>query len=439
MIIAKKTAKHTSLVNISATVVMVVMAVLPFHGFFTSWVGSNIGHLDLIRIWKEIVLFTLVPGLIYVAWSDVRLRQWFNRRWLVRAVLAYTTLHFLLAWLAYTRGEVNRVALIYGLIINLRFFGFFILVIIIAGKTEVLRNRWRSYILLPALVVISFGLLQLALPHDFLRHFGYGSSTIPSFQTVDQKLSFRRIQSTLRGANPLGAYMLFILPLLLLVRGKAQRLLALVLGAIVMFFSYSRSAVLGLLATAMFLVRPLVVWGKRTVFVIALGVVGVALAILVVRDNNIAQNTFFHTDETSKSAVSSNSNRLKEMKKGVTDVLREPLGRGPGTAGPASFRNDYPARIAENYFIQIGQEVGILGLGLFLTIQFFICQALWKNRKDALSKVMLALLIGLSVVNLVSHAWTDDTVSYLYWGLVAVALSPAFTGLTKKLPHPKTK
>jgi hypothetical protein len=37
----------------------------------------------------------------------------------------------------------------------------------------------------------------------------------------------------------------------------------------------------------------------------------------------------------------------------------------------------------------------------------------------------LASLIGISVINLVSHAWMDDTLSLLWWGLAGIALAPA--------------
>jgi len=36
---------------------------------------------------------------------------------------------------------------------------------------------------------------------------------------------------------------------------------------------------------------------------------------------------------------------------------------------------------------------------------------------------LLASLIGLIFVNLVSHAWADDTLAYVWWGLAGIALS----------------
>jgi uncharacterized membrane protein YuzA (DUF378 family) len=44
---------------------------------------------------------------------------------------------------------------------------------------------------------------------------------------------------------------------------------------------------------------------------------------------------------------------------------------------------------------------------------------------DDLAAALLAGLIGLTFVNMLSHAWADDTLSYLFWGLTGIALYPA--------------
>ena len=103
--------------------------------------------------------------------------------------------------------------------------------------------------------------------------------------------------------------------------------------------------------------------------------------------------------------------------------MRRPLGAGTGTAGPASVYNDHPARIAENYYIQIGQEAGVIGLALFVAINLLVAGRLWHRRGQLLPDVLLASLIGISLVNLLSHAWTDDTISYVWWGLAGAALA----------------
>jgi amino acid permease len=94
-----------------------------------------------------------------------------------------------------------------------------------------------------------------------------------------------------------------------------------------------------------------------------------------------------------------------------------------GTAGPASVYNARKTRISENYFIQITQELGWLGLAIFLAILILVGRELWLRKSDILAASLFASLIGLTVVNLVSHGWTDDTLAYLWWGLAGIAIA----------------
>src|SRR6185312_11612434 len=114
----------------------------------------------------------------------------------------------------------------------------------------------KTAVILPATVVIIFALLQfLALPYDFLSHFGYGVNTIFPYETINHNLNHLRVASTLRGANPLGAYLVLVMStaLALLLKSKPKRLSEIIwLGAalLAMFFSFSRSAWIGLIVSA---------------------------------------------------------------------------------------------------------------------------------------------------------------------------------------------
>lgn len=415
-----------------------ILVLLPFHAILTTWAGSNFGQLDLWRIWKEILILAMVPPAFWLAWRTPELKKWLISSWVPRLFGIYILLHLTLGAWALAHHQVNKTALIYTLIINLRFIGFFILCAVIASKSDFLRHNWRKLLFVPAGTVIIFGLLQkFALPYDFLRHFGYGKNTIPAYQTVDSNLDYRRLQSTLRGANPLGAYLILVISALSVYLRKNLKLFGLfLLGAlVVLFFTYSRSAEIGV-AIALGL---LVWWGfaKKTssrhialLAVILLSLAGGAL--YGFRDSQPVQDTLFHTNDNSSSQRSSNADRLQSMENGTRDVIHQPLGRGPGTAGPASFRNNQPPRIAENYFLQIGQEVGVIGVVLFITINLLVAKELWARRTDQLAKILLASLVGITFVNLLSHAWTDDTLAYLWWGLAGIALAPILNEKRKR-------
>jgi hypothetical protein len=123
-------------------------------------------------------------------------------------------------------------------------------------------------------------------------------------------------------------------------------------------------------------------------------------------------------------------------------LAHHPLGDGPGTAGPASvYNHGHPARIAENYFIQVGQETGWLGLTLFTLINVGVGYLLWLRRDDPLALSLFASLIGLTLINMLSHAWADDTLAYIWWGLAGIAMvsdpKPKIKTKTKTVPRPK--
>ncbi len=431
--------QQRGLARICGLVTAVVIILLPFHAFFTTWLGSNFGHLDAWRIWKEVLLVGLIPPTLVLLWSRPRLVKQLFANWLIRCIVAYIMLYLLLGLLALSNGNVNANALIYSWLSNLRFLGFFIVVLVIANFVPRLRTYWQQLVLLPGAIVVAFGLLQrLVLPYDFLKHFGYGDKTIPAYQTVDQKLAYRRVQSTLRGANPLGAYLVLVFGALLPGKPQLKKYLALFATAMVLFYTYSRSAWIGVVLTLAcygYLSITNTKLRRRLAVLAVVGVVVVGLGVIDQRHNKIVENTFFHTDTTSQSGQSSNTSRAAALEDGVHDIILEPFGRGPGTAGPASTRNNHPARIAEDYYLQVGQEAGMLGLILFLAINWQVSMLLYKGRQDEFNRILLATLIGISFINLLSHAWADDTLGLLWWGLAGLALSPVILSPDKHKHH----
>lgn len=425
------TAMRNQIATLAAYGLAIIFILLPFHGFFTAWAASQFGHFDLIRIWKELLIVILGIGAAWLVYKDKQLRKTLKHNPLIYLIIIYAGLEIGLGLIAYGLGKVNRNALLYGWIADLRFLAFFLVALVTAAKVPI-KQYWRVLLLLPAAIVVAFGLLQhFILPVDFLRHFGYGAKTLEPYQTVDLKTAYIRLQSTLRGPNPLGAYLILIITAssgLMLRHRKHRTILAAFLATAlaVLFFSYSRSAWIGtaigvglvtwLALPSAKLRKLLVVFGASLILIFGVG-------ILALRHNDRVENTFFHTDEHSKSLTSSNHDRTAALETGLRDIVHDPWGRGPGTAGPASLRNNHPARIAENYYLQIGQELGIVGLTIFLAINLYVAYYLWQQRQDTLASALLASLVGITFVNLLSHAWADDTLALLWWGFAGVALA----------------
>lgn len=243
-----------------------------------------------------------------------------------------------------------------------------------------------------------------------------------------------RVQSFLRGANPLGAYLVLVLSALIykvIVMEKVSlKLLAvLIISFVVLYYTYSRSAWLGVIVSCLLIVAVCLKAGKiRNKKWLLGGTCAMVLLVAIIAgafngNNRTLEVILLHTDPFAASVQDSNTVRATLLKEGLMTLKANPLGTGPGTAGPASLHNgDQPALISENYFVQIALEVGLQGVLLFLAINGLVAYYLWRSRADALALILFASLAGITVINMVSHAWTDDTLSLLWWGLAGLAL-----------------
>ena len=203
-----------------------ILVLLPFHAFLTVWLASAIDHYTLLRLWKELLLIVISAGSLYLLIKDKDLQQRFLSSRLVQLIGVYFLILFLWSVVAYVLDKVTFKAMGYGLTVNLRYLIFFLAIWIIATKSHWLQKVWPKLLLIPAAIVIIIGLLQrLVLPYDVLKHFGYNAQTIFPYQTINYDVNYVRIMSTLRGANPLGAYLVLVLSTLavLFLRFKQKR------------------------------------------------------------------------------------------------------------------------------------------------------------------------------------------------------------------------
>lgn len=419
----------------------IIILLLPFHAFITVWLSGAVGHYTLLRLWKEFLLVPITFGALIILFKDRNLRSRFFNLWLVRLILVYLLLLVICALAAYAGHHVSAKAMWYGLLVDSRFLVFFMAVLVLASQTNHLETRWQKLLLIPAIFVAAIAILQyLVLPVDFLKHFGYGDSTISPYETINHNLNHIRVASTLRGANPLGAYL--ILPISVLtavfITQKKQRLNIGIFGAgllLALAFSFSRSAWIGAalaIAITIWLAIKSQRYQRMILWTVTAGIVVIAIVSILLRNNLTYQNFVFHTDKASKIASTSDQGHSAAFKDAVHDIAHHPLGSGVGSAGPQSFYNNRPARIAENYYLQIGQEAGLLGMFLFMAVCVAVGKALFNLRTNPLALVLFASLIGITFVNLLSHAWADDTLSYIWWGLAGVALAPILTDKRKQ-------
>lgn len=434
--------------RILAWLAALIIILVPFHAFLTVWLSSLAGHYTALRLWKEFLLVPLVLGCLYLLIRDRALAGKFLNVRLLWLIGAYLALLLICGIAAAAAHDVTEKAMWYGLLVDSRFLVFFLAVLIIAGRDGWLKANWQKILFIPAIIVAAFAILQyLVLPYDFLKHFGYNQSTIFPYETINHDINRIRVASTLRGANPLGTYLVVPISALavFIFKDKRQRRDKLMFGfglLMALAFSFSRSAWLGA-GLSLLIVAGLTLKSARAKTFFWRGLAGlVVLAAIMsigLRNNLDFQDTILHTDSKSTAAVSSNEGHSSAFKSAVEDIWHQPLGGGTGTAGPQSVYNNRPARIAENYYLQIGQEAGVIGMALFIAICIAVGKLLYERRADPLALALFASLIGLSLVNLLSHAWSDDTLAYLWWGLAGIALAPILVNKPKRKNVKKIK
>ncbi len=425
-----------NIAKISSVIILLILFLIPFQGFITVWPSSIFGHYTLFRLWKEFLLVIILLISIYYLISDLNIRKIIFSNKLSWLIIGFLGIEVLWAIVAYFNKDVSTKALFFGLLLDCRYFIFFGITWIIALKNRDLVKFIPKIILVPAMIVVFFGLAQIfILPHNFLAHFGYNSKTILPFQTINSNSKYIRIISTTRGANPLGAYLIIPISYLIYVflrkfkkinGQKIKIAIFTLLSLFVLFFSFSRSAWIGAFVAGciivFFSIRNKKTRSRILIFGIAILIV-LSLGLFIERNNHKIQNLLFHTQANSKIKVSSDQAHLSATLNNLKETIKNPLGSGPGSSGPASFYNkDSIARIPENYYIQIAQEVGVVGLIIYLAIIIKIIVDLSRHKfSNKYSLFLVASLIGISVTNFFLMAWTDDTLAYLWWGLLGIS------------------
>jgi hypothetical protein len=354
---------------------------------------------------------------------------------LVWAVAAYGVLTVGLALLKSNDMDAE----ILGVVFNLRFLLFFIYGMLLARLFDPAHVRKRAFqiVLGVAAVVMFFGIVQYTvLPDTALKHVGYRRSNgvLPAF-FIDEKPDLERIMSTLRDPNSFGSYLIIIIGLALVIflfsKNQGDKLLSrglLALGALCLIFTFSRSAWLGAVATVLVLfvlnerVRKFAAKHKNNLALTSLIILCiVTFGGWLARNTYIVQNVILHADE---STVQENPNELRTrfFKESVEEIANEPLGHGPGTAGLASIRNDKQGVVLnENYYLQIGYEVGLIGLAIFVSILVIVGARLLKL-DGPLALALFASFIGLAITNFLVHIWSNEAVAYTWWGLAGLTL-----------------
>ncbi|MDP6561639.1 MAG: hypothetical protein QF793_01810 [Candidatus Peribacteraceae bacterium] len=295
-------------------------------------------------------------------------------------------------------------------------------------------------------IIALYGIATLFAPQSFFSWLGYGdlhslyrpTGPLAAFQQIGGT-GIRRIQSTMSGPNQLGLWLLIPLSIAL-IRKKSVG----VFIVFAMFLTLSRSALL-----AAGVMVAVVLWKQlpRKKFLQFVG----ALFCLSFVFSIVAY--FFAADIVIRTA--STSDHISRPLQAIRLIAERPLGYGLGTAGPASNRvsdtcvyleeGDDPSWaqahqdlcvfvgetqvqpedrecscpfLPENWYLQMGVEMGVLGLALFAMLVIVILRRLGK------SPFVFLVFLGISIAALFLHAWEDSAVAYTVWVLLGLFIPP---------------
>lgn len=423
--------KRPSLLSVYAAILMIIFGGIVIHAPLGVWLGTIWPDHDLlIKSWKELLMI-VAAGLVLILVSKRRLWRELGRDWLFRLIALYAVLHLIMVAIF----PDTFTSVLAGLAIDLRYVLFFGLVYILVRLAPWYRRPIIWIAGVGAGIVVGFASLQLFLPADILSHIGYSRDTIAPYLTVDMNPDYVRVNSTLRGPNPLGAYAGMVLALLaaLLVRQKVNlkdkkilivTCLVMVCAVVALWVSYSRSALVAALVSLLMIVAASAVakLSRRSWLVIGAVVFMAAGGLLIARDTSFVSNVLLHEDPDGGSDISSNEGHVESLAYGLDRLIHQPLGAGVGSTGSASLFSDQPV-IIENQFLFIAHEIGWLGLIFFVGLFVLVMIRLWRVRADWLALGMFASGIGLTLIGILLPVWVDDTVSIVWWGLAAVAIA----------------
>ncbi len=410
--------------------VLALLIYMPFHVFLAQSLSLATGGLEAWKIAKDIILVVATLFTICLVFQQRLTDRLFY--WLLGLSAAYLGLHLLL-WLLHP--NIYQDSALLGTLYNLRLFGFAVLGYgaRLLNPSKFVFSSVLKVIIGVSTVVALLGLLQFVLPKDLLGHFGYSldRGVRPAF-FIDDNPDLPRIMSTLREPNALGAYL--ILPFtavtvwLLKAQVNRQRLYLsalLIVHGLAIALTFSRSAWLGTIVAA-----GLVVWWRFSTpfvrFMKRYWWVGVALlAALVItgvtlRNNQFVQSYLTHSTPEAVQDLDSNDYHWLLVRKGLEGIAAQPGGHGPGTAGIVSIQNPNGAFLTENYFVQIGYEVGIVGLGVFVATIVLLYRALYRRRDDV-GVTLLAALWAYVLINMFLHSWSNEAVAAQWWLLAGLA------------------
>lgn len=299
-------------------------------------------------------------------------------------------------------------------------------------RSEEWLTKCINALIFSALLVAFYGIIQYVL--------GGSGSTKWLDSDLFENIAGRAV-STLENPNMLGEYLILIIPIAAAVwmtghgMPRKNSFCCAACLSMCLILTWSRGAWLGFILSVLIL---LLIWNRRSVWIIVGGLLALPFATLVLPDSIISRFT-----SIGNMADTSTSYRVG-IWRGAMHMLNDHLFSGIGI-GEGAWKVLYPdytlpgieaAPHSHNLFIQIGLESGIFGLAVFLIFIFLLarmCFTLFSRMSDSklaegakykmLAAGPLCGIIAVLCQGLTDYSWYNYRVYLMFW-LVA-GLIPA--------------
>jgi hypothetical protein len=125
------------------------------------------------------------------------------------------------------------------------------------------------------------------------------------------------------------------------------------------------------------------------------------------------------------------STHVSSTTQGLQNLASHPLGLGIGTAPGVGNRFDVPGEVtSENAYLQVGNELGIPELVIFVAMLFLVIRRLGRaeaadDGTAPLARGLRLAALGLVVGGLFLHVWLDFGLAISLWGGAGLAIGTA--------------
>jgi len=371
-----------------------LLLLLPLHTFMLRvlqfWTSLSKGQILLFSLWKEVILIALL--------AHVLLRTLLRRGRLPFRFYASDVLLLAFGGLALTYVLVafDLVAGLYGFRNYVEVFAVFFLVRVLPLSASHLRRLFSAMVLIGTLIAL-FGIFQLVFPQSpFMIQLRAGiaeeaGGVLPSAFTAGTGGFWKfRAFGTFSGPNEFGLYLGTLLIAAWYIGphvGRQQRSrirwAVVALPFISLVLTLSRSAFLAmvigaLMAQLLSRERPLGGLRLRMKHLVAF-VCLLPLAGLVFWFSGFSK----HLVNTITLRDPSAAGHLRSVLNGLSFIAEHPLGVGIGMAGPRAGRYGLvPEKYhVESSYLQMGMEMGMLGMTLYIIFLLLILFTLYKRSR----------------------------------------------------------